>query len=309
MGSKYEALRTALATESDTVTWSFAEIDRLVGGLPPSARQDAKWWGNTWAATRVQARSWLSASYRVDRVDLAAGTVRFVPGAPPRPDAAGADQSARRRRGAVLDGVEQLERVLRRAGYDTVVAAVAEHAVFLHPDTVHQTGGNAVFPTVRDMIRRGSFHETPKGRRVLLDDNTSPTLTFLWAAGRSKGPDVQYNHVWNDSANPDAYIALWNLCATPAFLAKTTDGSNHPDVVGALRYRAWTLYGCSPAGTVEPARPAGYDKLAWAPHPAPVLDLEETLRARLRTNFKSRPALAARTIGWLFSDWQPDPTI
>src|SRR5262245_27146245 len=58
---------------------------------------------------------------------------------------------------------------------------------------------------------------------------------------RGPGPDVQYNHVWNDSANPDAYTALWNVCATPAFLAKTTDGSNHPDVVAALRYRAWEL--------------------------------------------------------------------
>jgi hypothetical protein len=147
------------------------------------------------------------------------------------------------------------------------------------------------------------------GRHVLRDDNTSSTLAFLWAAGRTKGPDVQYNHVWNDSTNPDAYTALWNICATPAFLAKTTDGSNHPDVVAALRYHAWELYRWRPVGPAEPSRPAGYDELVWAPHPPPVADLEATLRDRLRKNPKSRPALAARTIGWLYSAWQPDPTI
>ena len=124
---------------------------------------------------------------------------------------------------------------------NSVVAAVAERAVFLHPDTVRQTGGQAVFPTIRDMLHRGTFDTMADGRHVLRDDNTSPTLAFLWAAGRTKGPDVQYNHVWNDSANPDAYTALWNICATPAFLAKTTDGSNHPDVVAALRGRPFLV--------------------------------------------------------------------
>jgi hypothetical protein len=159
------------------------------------------------------------------------------------------------------------------------------------------------------MLYRGTFDTMEDGRHVLRDDNTSPTLTFLWAAGRTKGPDVQYNHVWNDSANPDAYTALWNVCATPASLAKTTDGSNHPDVVAALRYRAWNLYRCRPVGYAEPTRPASHDDLVWAPHPPPVAGLDAALRGRLRTNPKSRPALTARTIGWLYSAWQPDATI
>jgi hypothetical protein len=209
----------------------------------------------------------------------------------------------------ILDGVQQLEELRRRAGYDSVVAAVAERAMFLHPGTVGQTGGQAVFPTVRDMLHRGTFETMTDGRRVLRDDNTSPMLAFLWAAGRTKGPDVQYNHVWDDSANPDAYTALWNICATPAFLAKTTDGSNHPDVVATLRYRAWDLYRCRPAGHAEPTQPAGYNELVWAPHPPPVAILEAAHRDRLRTNPKSRHALAARTIGWLYSGWKPDSSI
>jgi hypothetical protein len=123
------------------------------------------------------------------------------------------------------------------------------------------------------MLHRGTSDRMTDVRHILRDDNTSPTLAFLWASGRTKGPDVQHNHVWNDSANPDAYTALWNICATPAFLAKTTDGSNHPDVVAALRYRAWDLYRCRAAGHAEPTKPAGYDELVWAPHPPPVAAL------------------------------------
>jgi hypothetical protein len=282
------------------------EIDRLVGGLPLSARRERTWWANTWR--HPQAQSWLSAGFSVPAVDLNGATVRFVPGSPPRPTSPVTRQTRSPTGRVILDGVHQLEELLRRAGYQSVVAAVAERAVFLHPDTVRQTSGQAVFPTIRDMLHRGTFDTMADGRHVLRDDNTSPTLAFLWAAGRTKGPDVQYNHVWNDSANPDAYTSLWNICATPAFLAKTTDGSNHPDVVAALRHRAWDLYGCHPNGQPEPRRPVGYDELVWAPHPPPVADLEAAVRGRLRKNPKT-PALAAQTIGWLHSAWQPDPII
>jgi hypothetical protein len=116
---------------------------------------------------------------------------------------------------AVMDGVKALDAGLRRAGYASVAAAVAEHTLFLHPKTVDGTHCQPVFPVIRDMARRGQFGSLPDGRRLLLDDNTTPTWTFLWAAGRNKGPDVQYNHVWTDAQNPDLYTALWNICATP----------------------------------------------------------------------------------------------
>ena len=156
------------------------------------------------------------------------------------------------------------------------------------------------------MLHGGSVDTMADGRHVLRDDNTSPTLAFLWAAGRTKGPDVQYNHVWNDSTNPDAYTALWNICATPASLAKTTAPTTPTSSPFATAPRTSSAAG--PPGR-RPTQPAGYDKLVWAPHPPPVADLETTLRNRLRTNPKSRPALAARTIGWLSSGWQPDPTV
>jgi hypothetical protein len=209
----------------------------------------------------------------------------------------------------LLDGVRPLEELVRRAGYASVVAAVAEHAVFLEPSVVGQTHGEALFPVVRDMFRRGQIETRSDGRRVLLDDNTSPTLAFLWAARAKKGPDIQFNHLWIAASDVGAYTALWNICATPAFLAKTTDGANHPAVTGALRYRAYELYGHLPVGARAPERPSEYESLRWAPHPPAVASLETELRARLQNSPKSRPAIAAREIGWLYSGWVPDPTV
>ena len=204
-----------------------------------------------------------------------------------------------------MDGLGALGGVLRGAGYESTVQAVAAHTLFVHSDTVAQTRGDAVFPVIRNPNRRGELTEV-EGRRVMFDDNTTPTLALLWASRRKKGPDVQCNHVFGDPRNPATYTALWNLCVTPAFLAKTTDGSNHPEVLAALRYRVVDLYGFWPNGEECPPKPGGYNTLAWAEMPEPVGDLEAELRARLAQAPASPPARAARRIGWLFSDWKPD---
>lgn len=60
------------------VELSFDEIDRLVGGLPPSAVRSPAWWANEAAGShQFQARAWLDAGREVERVDRAAGRVRF----------------------------------------------------------------------------------------------------------------------------------------------------------------------------------------------------------------------------------------
>lgn len=158
----------------------------------------------------------------------------------------------------VLDGYAALARILDKAGYASVVAAVAEHTVFLHPDTVAQTRGQALFPVIRAPLNtpRRRIVDFPDGRRAWADDNGPPTDAFLWAAERRKGRDVQFCHVWARSDSVDAYTALWNLCATPAFLAKTT--GTDPAVQAALRHRAWELYGVRPAGEPESPTPPGY---------------------------------------------------
>jgi hypothetical protein len=199
-----------------------------------------------------------------------------------------------------MDGAAALAAVLAAAGFESILDAVAAHAVFLHPDVVAAGGPGAIFPIVRKGAMRGTFGTTPAGRRVMFDDNRSAVTTFCWAAGRTgRERDCQVNHVWAASSDPDAYTALWNFVATPTFLAKPTD--THPEVAAALRYRAWDLYGARPAGFDEPQRPANYDRLLWAPHPDPIPDLESTLRSRLGKAPRCNAAIAAAELGWRFS--------
>jgi hypothetical protein len=285
--------------EAVTVLWG--QLGQLVtGGLPPSA-SDRHWWANS--AAHTQAVAWLGAGRIVSAVALGV-SVTFAPVGVTAAKRAGGGS----KRQMVTDGVKALTHLLAKAGYGSIVEAVAAHTLFLHPDTVAQTNGQAVFPVVRDMHNRGKLF-TIGQRPVLLDDNTSATLAFLWSAQRSPGNDVQTNHIWADSGNPDMYTALWNLCVTPAFLAKCTDGKHHPEVHAALRYRVVDLYGLWPAGKERPACPAGYEGLSWPEPPTAVTDLEATLRARMAARPKSPPAIAARKIGWLFSNWEPDSTI
>ncbi|MGH9292736.1 MAG: DUF7662 domain-containing protein [Acidimicrobiales bacterium] len=254
MTAKDDPLRLALesAPSDEPVSFTFSELDELVGGLPQSARVHRPWWGNTFSHNRPHALAWMALGRRVSEVRLGDAVVfspadapiegpRAMPAAPARPASS-----------PILDGVSALAAALERAGYETVLHAVAAHTVFLHPDTVDQTKGRALFRLVREPTRRGKIGQLPDGRSVMYDDNNGPTLAFLWAAQRVKGRDVQFNHVWGDPRNPETYTALWNLCATPAFLAKTTDGSNHPEVVSLLRYRTFDLFGCVPTGEEKP---------------------------------------------------------
>lgn len=310
MAQKYDPLRHALeaARPEEPVSLTFDELDRLVGGLPPSARVHRPWWSNTFSHNRPHALAWMSTGRRVREVRLGEAVVFSPADAPSEAQPALREPAGRRSAAPILDGVDALATTLERASFESVLHAVAAFTVFLHPDTVAQTMGKALFRHVRDPGRRGTIGGLPDGRRVMLDDNNGPTLTFLWAAQRVKGPDVQFNHVWGDPRNVDTYTALWNLCATPAFLAKTTDGANHPEVVNLLRYRSFELYGRLPGGEEEPARPAGYDSLEWPAAPEPVDELESVLRRRLADSPKSRPAVSARLLGWAFSEG-PDSTI
>ncbi len=305
MSGKYDLLSRYLAevSKDSIVKIGWAELEELVGGLPPSAK-DRTWWANTSNVMRIQAKAWMSVGRLVEEVKPGESVI-FSLASKDKADPSNSHSSSKQ----LLNGVHSLQNVLKRAGYASIVEAVAAHTVFLPPDTVAQTNGEALFPIVRDPSRIGVYGELPGGQAVLFDDNTSPTLAFLWSAQRSKGPDVQYNHIWGDSKNAATYTALWNLCATPAFLAKTTDGSNHPEVVRALRYRAFELYGFFPAGESQPVPPEGYESLSWAPAPEQVPKLEVVLRSRLAKAPKSRPAGAARRLGWLFSNWQPDMSL
>lgn len=76
---KYQALADWLSAQPGArIACSIAELDALVAELPPSARTDRTWWGNTTNRTRVQAHAWLGAGWRVEAVDLVKERVTFV---------------------------------------------------------------------------------------------------------------------------------------------------------------------------------------------------------------------------------------
>jgi hypothetical protein len=85
-GSKYAALYEHLRRQaSSSVEMSLAAIEALLGGpLPASARRGAAFWSNRQGG--LQSAAWLSAGFKVTRVDRRRQRVRFErPRARPRP--------------------------------------------------------------------------------------------------------------------------------------------------------------------------------------------------------------------------------
>jgi hypothetical protein len=80
MAGKYDVLERYLAgVPESSVTLSFQRIEDVMGDrLPPNARGDHAWWANTRNPDRMQARAWLDAGWKVERVDLEREAVSFV---------------------------------------------------------------------------------------------------------------------------------------------------------------------------------------------------------------------------------------
>jgi hypothetical protein len=67
--------------ERGEIRMSFQRLEEVLGArLPPSARYDRTWWGNTSHRTRVQAHAWLNAGWKVHTVDLTRELVTFTRG-------------------------------------------------------------------------------------------------------------------------------------------------------------------------------------------------------------------------------------
>lgn len=187
-------------------------------------------------------------------------------------------------------------RSLLAAAYGSPAQAVASLALFSHPETVAQTEYKAAVPVIRGEIAlRGKIGERD-GRQVGFDDNTAPTNVFDWINGRTVRPDdIQYNHVYDDSKNPDTYTCLANLCVTPSFLAKLTDHDR--EIRALIRYRVWDIYHWHPAHEPEPVKPVGYDDLVWAPFLPAVSDAKAVFLARVARCGGSRTAKFITVLG------------
>ena len=83
-GGKYSPLREHLSGAAGTrVRMTFKAVEDLVGRLPESAYRHRAWWGNNDGT--AAAKAWLSAGWRVESVNQAAGEVVFTRAADSRP--------------------------------------------------------------------------------------------------------------------------------------------------------------------------------------------------------------------------------
>jgi hypothetical protein len=197
-----------------------------------------------------------------------------------------------------FDGRQALASVVALSPYGTLEQAVASLTVFSHPETVAQTGCKPLVRVIRSFSKRDTCEQL-NGRLVGYDDNQTPTDFFLWCNGikRKDIKDVQFNHVYTASQDPDSYTCLANLCMSPSFLAKLTD--THNGIRALLRYRAYDLYRWHLATEAAPIEPAEYGQLDWAAPHAPVRDLSEKVRADLAKS-SGRTARLCQQLGWLF---------
>ncbi len=203
-----------------------------------------------------------------------------------------------------FNGENALRYVISCTPYKTLEQTIASLAVFTDPEVVKHTKNKALFRIRRARAgeRRGTAVDG-----VMLCDNQSPTLAFLWAnaiVGNRQPREVQFNHLYPLSQNPDHYTSLANIFITPAFLAKLTD--KNPEIINLLRYRARDIYGFFPEIPENPfsppTEPRGYDKLKWAPHPSKPCSkntLRQRINARIDACTRTRIASSVRESRWL----------
>lgn len=101
MSTKYLRLLSHLEGRSEN-EWSttFEEIEGIIkSNLPKSARVYSAWWANR---PMAQGRFWLTAGWRVTKVDLEAGTVLFCRFADPTGTADGSRYSLAKVRSKTL---------------------------------------------------------------------------------------------------------------------------------------------------------------------------------------------------------------
>jgi len=200
-----------------------------------------------------------------------------------------------------FNGKSALTYCIKESEYKTVAQAVASLALFTNPKSIEKTQGKNIFKIIRSMAKRGNSEDI-NGLRVLFDDNTAPTDTFLWANGikRKEYVDVTFCHILAQSDNVELYTSLANICMIPTFLAKLTD--TDASIKAFLSYRAYKLYGSFLHNSSSLTKPKLYDELTWAEANRPIDNLEEAFLSAMKTKPRNRATISARELGWYYSN-------
>lgn len=198
-----------------------------------------------------------------------------------------------------FNGYRALESVINKT-YGSMSQAIASLTLFSHPETVAQTKNKALFRIIRSSAVVGRGYVS-KEKQVVMCDNTSPQNVILWTHSMKykQFKDVQFNHIYSLSQEPEYYTSLANICVTPVFLAKLTDTNKQVKLL--LQYRVFDIYNFLPEGTEPPVKPLNYDALVWAPYLPAVKELAPIFERRMKKCGKNRISISAKEFGWLFS--------
>ena len=146
-----------------------------------------------------------------------------------------------------------------------LVKLVIKLCYFPNPETCKEIN-TAVFPTIRAQpkFRRFSVQKI-ESRKLLRDDNTSPTWALMWShvIGRVTPPKNGwiFAHVWQASQDAEGYTAPYNLVLMPEFLGSLSD-KNGP-LARYFQYHAQSVYGLTPKGKNQVPKPADFENLSF----------------------------------------------
>lgn len=165
-----------------------------------------------------------------------------------------------------------------------LVALVADVALWVDP-AVHarHVGPTNATGAVRPDVRRARPGSGERAGAVVegirLDRNNYAGQAIRAAIGVSRPELAGYQacHVWPDSCyDPRYHTVLANLVLVPAPLVSLTD--HDPDVIAALKYRSFELYGWHPDESPAPAKPDRYPPSWPTPLPGRVRTGEGAIR-------------------------------
>ena len=191
MTGKYDPLTPFLRAQGAEgaldIEVTFGQIDRLVGGLPASARRHRPWWANN---TQAHALAWQAIGWRVGAVDLAGQRVRFSRRTlgelrddrpAPRRETTAATRQARQ----TLTDARPLETVQVRVTFTWLDAG----AVAL------DDAGRLTFPPVPGVpgLYRMTLHDHPDQRRQRIYIGQSDNLHRRHVHYRHPGPSQRTN--------------------------------------------------------------------------------------------------------------------
>jgi hypothetical protein len=159
-----------------------------------------------------------------------------------------------------LNGIGELVKALKKFDID-LVKIIAETSIWVSPEVCEQLKQKTGDVVWSQKVRRGHSDEK-KGdliNGIRIDDNTYANRAIKKAVGidRTKIKDYTTCHIWEGTCYDEHYhTAIPNLVLIPSAIAGLSD--YFEEIINALKYRSYELYGWYPKKESRPEKPCNY---------------------------------------------------